>query len=275
MEIDNLLAALDDDRVQDKLLSIMTDLGERNQTIDASTPAYQHPTSLIDVEYQQPNLSNQDKFGELQQEISALNDKLEAECLRTNTLQTQLAESERCISTLTLSNQTQSKELEVLETRYNTVFEELSTTNSKLDFYRSHFTEEVYAQDLYQSLTSQTRDSLAGIFKDVTIQGLMVCGTQEKNIANFWDYLKNEIVNGHNQDQNNLVSLFSLLFKRFNLAFPMLEPLNPDEGEMFDNQLHIKHNSSVNMSGAIKHVLLPGYVNTKTGKVIRTAIVVI
>ncbi|WP_023604336.1 hypothetical protein [Aliivibrio logei] len=145
----------------------------------------------------------------------------------------------------------------------------------KIGFYRESFEEDLRIKELYEGLSFQTKLSTEGIFKDTSIKGLIACGIQEKNISNLWDYVKSEVVNGNNPDQNNIIRLFELLFNRFKLAYPMFELQPVQVGDKFDTQAHIKHNMSVNMSGSIQNILLYGYFNTKTGKVIKQSIVIV
>lgn len=147
--------------------------------------------------------------------------------------------------------------------------------SEKLKFYQSNFSDDINVLYLYKELSEQTCTSLSGIFKDLSVQGLMACGVQEKNISNLWDYVKGEVITGKNKDLQNLVKLFEILFKRFTLAYPMFSLQQVDNGDGFDTQSHIKHNSSTNTSGTINSVLLKGYVNTKNNKVIKPSIVVI
>ncbi len=151
--------------------------------------------------------------------------------------------------------------------------EKLNKSDKKLDWYREQFSEDVKIQDIYNDLSDISKGSLGGIFKSTTASGLVACGIQEKNIGNLWEYAKNEVVSDKNPDIKNIIDLFNILFSRFTLAFPMYEVQNVASGDEFDTQLHIKHNSSQNMSGTIELVLLRGYLNTKTDKVIKQSIV--
>ena len=150
---------------------------------------------------------------------------------------------------------------------------QLVTSDKKVNWYREHFSEDIKVQEIYSNLSEATKGSLSGIFKSTTTNGLIACGIQEKNIGNLWEYAKNEVVNGINPDILTITKLFEILFARFTLAFPMYEIQSVSSGDDFDTQLHIKHNSSRNVSGVIESVLLCGYVNTKTGKVVKQSIV--
>ncbi|OOF11041.1 hypothetical protein BZG82_05350, partial [Salinivibrio sp. PR5] len=88
-----------------------------------------------------------------------------------------------------------------------------------------------------------------------------------------WDYIKNEVVKGDNADIDRVIKMFDALFERFILAYPMFAFQEVTKGIEFDTQQHIKHNTSKNTSGPIQHVLLRGYVNTNTNKVIKPSVV--
>ncbi|EKO3780311.1 hypothetical protein P0F39_001846 [Vibrio metschnikovii] len=196
---------------------------------------------------QDANLSLPDSIGQLQQQLKAK----QAEIDKLN----QLVDDQK--------TQLQQRQ------------QDSSKRDEKLVWYQTHFEDDLNILSLYQELSEQTRTSLNGIFKDTSVEGLVACGIQEKNISNLWDYAKSEAVNGTNPDLEKINRLFELLFKRFILAYPMFALQAVKVGDIFDTQLHIKHNSSVNTSGSISIIRLIGYVNTKTQKVIKPSLVVI
>lgn len=151
--------------------------------------------------------------------------------------------------------------------------EQVSEVNTALDKYKHTFESDILLSQLYHELSEKTQGSLRGIFKDTSMQGLVACGIQEKNISNLWDYIKNEVVNGDNADIDKVIKMFDALFERFILAYPMFAFQEVTKGIEFDTQQHIKHNTSKNTSGPIQHVLLRGYVNTNTNKVIKPSVV--
>ena len=168
-----------------------------------------------------------------------------------------------------------SSQYQSLKNEFDSLKQDHEEQEIKIGFYRESFEEDLRIKELYEGLSSQTKLSTEGIFKDTSIKGLIACGIQEKNISNLWDYVKSEVVNGNNPDQNSIIRLFELLFNRFKLAYPMFELQPVQVGDKFDTQAHIKHNMSVNMSGNIQNILLYGYFNTKTGKIIKQSIVVV
>jgi len=158
-------------------------------------------------------------------------------------------------------------------TELNVLSEKYAMIQTKIDYYRDNFSDDLNAYRIYNELSHTTKDSLSGIFKDNSIKGVISCGIQERNINNLWEYIKTEVVNGSNPDIHRLISLFEILFSRFSLAFPQYKRQKTIIGEKFDTQLHIKHNSSINVSGQIESVLLQGYLNTKTDKAVKQSII--
>lgn len=161
------------------------------------------------------------------------------------------------------------------DNKISKILSDKSKLNDIVEFYRSNFEEEIQAYELFQSLSKETKLSIGGIFKDDTIRGFISCGIQEKNISNFWEYIKRELIEEQNQDIQKLIEIFYFLFNRYSLAFPIYRLQDVKIGDSFDTELHIHHSSSSAVSGDIRKVLLKGWVNTKIDKVVKKSIVVV
>ncbi len=145
--------------------------------------------------------------------------------------------------------------------------------NKTIEFYRDNFEDELTAYELFTSLSDDTKSSIDGIFKDVTLKGFVSCGVQDKNISSFWDYIKTELQEDKNQDIKKLIKIYEFLFESYVRAFPMYESQKVQIGDEFDSHTHINHSSSGLVSGNITKVLLKGYINTKTSKIIKQSVV--
>ena len=151
----------------------------------------------------------------------------------------------------------------------------IKKTESRLEQCEGMFKEDVAAYQLFDKLGHQTKASLSGIFKADSMAGFIACGIQERNIDNLWEYLKNEVMEDKNDDLPSLKKIFEFLFSRYSLAYPLYELQSVETGDVFDPQNHIKHSGSQNVSGKIQAISLPGWVNRKTGKLIKQSVVVI
>lgn len=268
INIQALLKALEDETVRAKVREIVV---EKNDCVEP--PSEKEQVSRFDdseLECAKASLQKVESENEdLKQFMSLLCMEKEAKekaGVRVGQLSEQNGDKDLLVVKL-------QADLKLLAETKNQLQNDVTELNQKLEYYRNNFRDDLQVLELYSRLSEQTLQSLSGIFKDTTVQGLISCGIQEKNISNLWDYAKSETVNGNNGDIANVISLFNLLFKRFTLAYPMFALQEVSSGDSFDTQCHIKHSSSHNTSGSITQIMLHGYVNTKTGKVIKPSVV--
>lgn len=155
--------------------------------------------------------------------------------------------------------------------------EDLQHTNNKLQKKVDNllcFEKDLEIYNLYQNLDLGIKKSLSNIFKSDTVEGFISCGVQEKNISNFWDYIKNEIIE-EKPNTKELIKIFYFFFARYSLAVPYMRLNDDKKDNHFDPILHLKHSSSSSSSGNISEVILLGWENTKTKKRIKQSIVII
>jgi hypothetical protein len=185
------------------------------------------------------------------------------------------------VKTKDLNNKVEVKdkkliELEEAKTRLKTEIKEMESEKNKLskkvDFYRDNFEKELTIYALYEGLSSSTKASLKGIFKDDSLKGFLACGLQEKNIVSFWDYIKDELREEKNIDIKSLKTIFYFFFEGYNRAYPMYEVQKVVLGDEFDTEEHIKTNAS-SVSGKVDEVVFTGWVNSKTKKIVKKSIV--
>ncbi|MBR8645900.1 hypothetical protein KEH51_23760 [[Brevibacterium] frigoritolerans] len=81
------------------------------------------------------------------------------------------------------------------------------------------------AEELYeavQQLSETTKSSLKGIFKGGSVQEFIVCGVQYENISSLWDFIKNEIMEGREQEREILLALFLYFFQEYGKTYDTL-----------------------------------------------------
>lgn len=254
LSVDSLLTLLEQEEIQMRILQIISDrlLGKGSQAVGECKNC-QKQQSAIDsltakINHLESRLAQEGStVAKLKQDVASAHDSVNQAEQRVQQANARLAEHEQ-------ANQ-------VLE--------------KKLAGYRERFEDDFRIHNAYLDFSADTKGSLAGIFKDTSTQGLIACGIQEANIANLWDYAKNEVIHGGNPDEQKLVTFFELLFKRFALAYPTYRLETELVGTEFDNQAHIKHQSSAASSGTIKKVCLPGYTNTRNNKPVKQSVVML
>ena len=171
------------------------------------------------------------------------------------------------VKTENLTNNMNLKDNELRE------LEEAKNKLSKeVDFYRDNFEKELTTYTLYEGLSSSTKASIKGIFKDDSLKGFLACGVQEKNISSLWDYVKDELREEKNSDIKSLKTIFNFFFEGYNRAYPMYEVQKVKVGDVFDTEEYIKTNTS-SVSGKVDEVVFSGWVNAKTQKIVKKSIV--
>lgn len=168
------------------------------------------------------------------------------------------------------------RELEEAKNRLQTEIKEMRSEkenlSKKVDFYRNNFEKELTTYALYEGLSSSTKASIKGIFKDDSLKGFLACGLQEKNISSLWDYVKDELREEENSDIQSLKSIFYFFFEGYRKAYPMYEMQKVTVGDAFDTEEHIKTNASA-VSGKVDEIVFSGWVNSKTKKIVKKSIV--
>jgi len=147
----------------------------------------------------------------------------------------------------------------------------LRTAQQKVALYESSFNAWMQAYESYQQLGASSKASLAGIFKGDSLTGFIAAGVQRENIDSFYEYLKYEMIEAHNQDIPALTEIFNTLFDMFLLAYPKYHKDHSQVDDEYDTARHIKVGNGV--SGNIKQVLLLGWHDSKTQKQLKQTIV--
>ena len=148
----------------------------------------------------------------------------------------------------------------------------ISSNEKELELLRP-FAEWLDIYKLYDQLSTDTKESLKGIFKGQDILRFVYCGLQEGNIENLWEYIKSEVLNNRTENIESLNAIFDKFFNSYNMIFevPVYKTQEVSVGNDFDDYDHIRTSDSM-PSGSIKEVVLYGYVNKK-GKAIKKSIV--
>jgi len=257
-----LLQLLDDAVVQARLRAIVL---QGSETKD-------HPSQEDLDSLEQQVSPQQKKINELQEKnmtLKALYEKLKR-CLAQEKQKTQQTEG-------VLHAEQQQKEkltqtIKRVKGQHDKLEKEHHVIKAELQDYQHSFSELQAIYTLFTSLKPNTRSSIGGIFKDDSLQGFIAAGVQERNIDSLWEYIKHQIIEECNEDTATLIEMFNFLFCLYAKAYPQMQQQAISIGESFDPSKHINTSHSA-VSGAITAVVLDGWINTKTKKIIKQAVV--
>ncbi|WP_042462064.1 hypothetical protein [Neobacillus dielmonensis] len=193
-------------------------------------------------------------------------------------LQSRLQEYQRIIDskdqTIAVFKQEKTQMEAVLSTERTYFHEQLQQQQVELQRYKDNYLnlEKVYT--LFLGLTPPVRSSLRGIFKGNSLPEFLYCGVQGENIDSLWEFIKKETIENKETDLASLKQIFSFFFDAYNKIFdtPVFQLLKTAAGERFSEDYHIRGGNS-KVIGVISEVLLEGYFNSITNRVVKKSIV--
>ncbi|WP_050183869.1 hypothetical protein [Domibacillus robiginosus] len=184
-----------------------------------------------------------------------------------------LKEKEKEIARLQQEIEAQKEKINEYQIKIHYLSQEVDVYYSELQKRRADYRE---AEELYsaiQKLSENTRNTLKGIFKGNTVQEFIVCGVQYENILSLWEFIKNEVIQGREQERETLAALFQFFFHEYSKIYdtPLYKLQEVKVNEVFREDLYIRTLDS-NISGSITEILLPGYISIN-GKIVKKSIV--
>ncbi len=262
-----LLKLLDEEEIKEKILDIVSLKIENNNGYTNS-------------------LANDEKVEFLEDELSYLKD--ENHILSEQIKESLLSEMEKDkeIEELKDKNKRLNKKLQEtlklidVEKQNNIlIYKNLTEKDEKLDNMVKNYLQmeknylvlqNIYL--IYENLSEEVKNELSDIFKGNDVETFVFCGAQYDNIEMLWDFIKDKIIQGETKEVESLEKIFDYFFKKYNTIYD--EPLYEfiDDEEEYDSKLHTKIKDS-KTNKKIKSILLRGYKNTSTSKVIKKTLV--
>jgi tetratricopeptide (TPR) repeat protein len=185
----------------------------------------------------------------------------------------QLREKEKEIAKLQQEIESKKEEISECQIMIHQLNEKMESYFNELQKRRADYREAEELYEAVQQLSETTKNSLKGIFKGGSVQEFIVCGVQYENISSLWDFIKNEIMEGREQERGILCALFQYFFQEYSKTYdtPLYKLQEVKMNEVFREDLYIRALNS-KISGNITDILLPGYMSIN-GKTIKKSVV--
>ncbi|SIS08098.1 hypothetical protein SAMN05878482_11253 [Peribacillus simplex] len=184
-----------------------------------------------------------------------------------------LREKEKEIAKLQQEIESKKEEISEYRIMIDLLNEKMESYFNELQKRRADYREAEELFEAVQQLSETTKNSLKGIFKGGSVQEFIVCGVQYENISSLWDFIKNEIMEGREQERVILLDLFQYFFQQYSKTYdtPLYNLQEVKMNEVFREDLYIRALNS-KISGNITDILLPGYMSIN-GKTIKKSVV--
>ena len=199
--------------------------------------------------------STSDNSLHLEKENETLKEEIKNLNLKIDSLQKEINSKELENNNLKQENQNLSTQLSSLQN----VNQELEI---KIDRYENSFKEILEFYETYNSLSQETKESLNFVSNSL----LEVFLEFVQNIENIYEIVKNSILE-NDEDKNRLISLYNISLKYYLSINPHLNKQNVKDE--FDYMKYI----SIVDGETIKRVILYGWENSNTDKIVKKSIV--
>lgn len=152
----------------------------------------------------------------------------------------------------------------------------LRQCRDSMNFYCGAYGAQIALYEKYKTLSESTLKVTRQIFKNDSLNGFFICGTQLDNLRSLRDYTEKLIKENYPEKEKDtavLNELYIYLLSCYNQTYskPVYRLTEVRTGDEFDDRLH--HNTGTGKSGKISQVLMQGCIAAGSGKIIRKAII--
>lgn len=245
---------------------------ENKEVIDAilkiTSGNSQAHNSLVESEitgFQNNSLSN--KIAELKVQAASYATQLNERKKRNRELEINKSELEN-------ENIVLKRHVEKLTEQSAKLEKRLHTRELEVEKLKNRFKMQLELHQVYLGLSDSTRKALNGIFKGESIEEFIFCGVQWKSIESLWDFIKWQLLEESCTELKELTRIFTYFLNAHNTVYesPLYALQSIKAGDVFDEDKHLRGPNS-KISGVITEVLLLGYINTQTNKIVRKSII--
>lgn len=277
--IDMILYALKNDAVKKEIVNII-DENKKKPSVKEENSNYEIKENVSEIKEDTVDI---EKYIN---ENNEYKEKLNTYINLTNELNEQLVQYKICVEDLKEKNleyknkyeKGQKKYTDIAEenskikNQYSIINNEYNKLNDELDIYKKTYKNLDDIYNNFLSLRDEIKDNLSNVIKADNSELFLCYGVQWDNLEALWQFISYKL-NEYNEDElNMLISTFNYLFEKYNQVQNLYELMNVNIGDEFDEDLHTRGAES-RVAGNITKVMLNGYKNIRTNKIIQKSIV--
>lgn len=280
--IDNLLEALANKRIKQEIIKIIDEKNDRFKIFSKNT-----------YEEKDDQIKSDNKVSELEDAIKKEKNEKE-QLLRSisdlentiNDLKNQLKSKDDIIISLKNENsnlnekyidEQQKLEYEKNETAkinkiYQLIYGEAKHLKENLAYYENTYKSLNSCYEIFKRLKSEIHSELANVIKTENSEIFLCSGVQWDNIEALWSFISYKLSEYDENEIKILTDTFNYFFERYNEIHRLYSLLDVNVNDEFDEDLHTRASNSC-VTGKISKVLLKGYKNIRTNKIVQKSIV--
>lgn len=280
--IDNLLEALADERIKQKIIDIIDKKNDVVRIVSDGVLGEKEGEIKTDGKvFELENLLNEEKKDKelLLEDIKSYKNKI-------NDLKNELEIKDNVISKLELdlgswkdkySSQQQKldyekNEVEKLNKMYNLILEETKQLKENLAYYDNTYKILSSCYETFKKLRNDIHSELSKVINIENSEMFLCSGVQWDNIEALWSFISYKLNEYDENEIKVLIDTFNYFFERYNQIHGLYSLLDVNINDEFDEDLHTRASNS-RVTGKISKVLLNGYKNIRTNKIVQKSIV--
>lgn len=279
--IDNLLEALANERIKHEIIKIIDEKNNRLKIFPKNTSEEDEQIKSDNIASKLEGMIEKEKK-EKEQALINIKD-LE---ITINDLKKQLESKDCIIGNLTKEkndlnekyiNEQQKLECEKNENEkinkiYQLMYEEAKQLKENLAYYENTYRSLDLCYEAFKGLKSDIHSELSNVIKTENSEIFLCSGVQSDNIEALWLFISYKLNEYDENEIKILTDTFNYFFERYNEIHGLYTLLDVNINDEFDEDLHTRASNSC-VTGKISRVLLKGYKNIRTERIVQKSIV--
>jgi hypothetical protein len=155
---------------------------------------------------------------------------------------------------------------------YQLIYGEAKQLKENLAYYENTYKSLNSCYETFKSLKSEIHSELANVIKTENSEIFLCAGVQWDNIEALWSFISYKLSEYDENEIKILTDTFNYFFEKYNEIHRLYTLLVVNINDEFDEDLHTRASNSC-VTGKISKVLLKGYKNIRTNKIVQKSIV--
>lgn len=280
--LDNLLDALANKKIKKEIIKIIEEKNDISKIFPKNTSEEKEEQSKADNKViELEDILNREKSEKEQLLINIRNFEI-----TIGELKSQLKSKEGIITNLEKENndlkvkytnqqqelECEKNEIEKIKTKYQLIYGEAKQLQEKLSYYTDTYKTLNSIYEEFKNLKGEIHIELGNVIKIENSEIFLCSGVQWDNIEALWSFISYKLNEYDENEIKILIDTFKYFFERYNEIHRLYALLDVNIKDELDEDLHTRASNSC-VSGKISEILLRGYKNIRTKKIVQKSIV--
>ena len=280
--IDNLLEALANKKIKKEIIGIIEEKNDRfkifsKNTSEEKEEQIKEDNKVLELE----EILNKEKsekeqllisIGNLENTIGDLNNQLKSKVEIITNLEKENSDLKVKYTNQQQKLECEKNEIEKINAKYQLIYGEAKQLQENLSYYKDKYKTLNSTYECFKNLKCEIHKELTNVIKIENSEIFLCSGVQWDNIEALWSFISYKLNEYDENEIEILINTFKYFFERYNEIHRLYALLDVNINDQFDEDLHTRASNSC-VTGKISEVLLNGYKNIRTSKIVQKSIV--